>query len=40
LAVSRNEAPAPIKIGRASVWDSRAIDAWIDAQRDRSGRTA
>lgn len=24
--------PAPSRIGRASGWDSRAVDAWIDEQ--------
>ncbi len=27
--------PAPLKIGSASRWDSRAIDAWLEAQARR-----
>lgn len=27
--------PAPIKIGRASFWDSSAVDAWIQAHIER-----
>jgi len=36
-AVSRGAFPPPLKIGRASGWDSRAIDAWIDAQAGLGG---
>ena len=35
-AVARGSFPTSLKIARASGWDSRAIDAWIDAQARRS----
>jgi prophage regulatory protein len=31
-SVANGTFPAPLKIGRASVWDSRAIDTWIDGR--------
>jgi predicted DNA-binding transcriptional regulator AlpA len=31
-AVARGSFPPPVKLGRASVWDSRAVDRWIDSQ--------
>ena len=31
-AVARGDFPQPLKIGRATGWDSRAIDAWIDSR--------
>lgn len=30
LMIQRGEAPAPIKIGRSSVWLESEIDTWID----------
>jgi prophage regulatory protein len=33
---ANNGFPAPIKVGGASVWDSKAIDLWIEAKAGQS----
>lgn len=44
--IKREEFPAPIKLGRASVWEENAVDTWIKskiqmpAANDDHGRAA
>ena len=35
-AIAAKTFPAPRKFGRASGWDSRVVDAWIEAKADDS----
>lgn len=40
LLISRNEFPAPIKIGAASCWSRKELDAWVETRLSERGVAA